>query len=154
MQAAVRAIIINDDTLLVMHRNKFGTEYDTLIGGAVEMGESFEQAILREIQEETGVQVQNPRPVFIDRAGEPYGTQYIFLCDYVSGEPVLSAAAPETTINAMGQNLYQPKWLPLAELANAPFKSEATKRAILFGAEHGFPEESVDITGKTTYTSW
>src|SRR4051812_20844149 len=84
MRSAVRAIIIKDDQLLVMHRNKFGTEYETLIGGGVDMNETFEQALYREIREETGVQITNPRLVFTERAGEPYGTQYVFTCDYVS----------------------------------------------------------------------
>jgi len=44
MKQAVRAIIIHNNNLLVMKRNKFGKEYYTLIGGHVEMGESHEVA--------------------------------------------------------------------------------------------------------------
>lgn len=45
MRRAVRAIIIKDKQLLVMHRNKFGTEYETLPGGNIEVGETPEQAV-------------------------------------------------------------------------------------------------------------
>jgi ADP-ribose pyrophosphatase YjhB (NUDIX family) len=45
MRKAVRAIIIKDDKLLVMNRNKFGKVYDTLPGGNVEIGETLEQAL-------------------------------------------------------------------------------------------------------------
>ena len=38
MRRASRGIVIKDNNLLVMHRNKFGTEYDTLPGGNVEAG--------------------------------------------------------------------------------------------------------------------
>ncbi|MDB5170056.1 MAG: hypothetical protein JWN82_452 [Candidatus Saccharibacteria bacterium] len=146
MRSAVRAIVIKDDALLVMHRNKFGMEYDVLVGGGVDMGETFEQALYREMQEESGVQIANPRFVFTERAGEPYGTQYVFVCDYVSGEPVLSEQSAEYAINAMGQNLYQPKWLPLSELPAVSFRSEALKQAILKGIKDGFPADPLDIT--------
>ena len=121
-------------------------EYETLIGGGVEMGETLEQALYREIKEECGVQVTNPRLVFIEEAGAPYGTQHVYVCDYVSGEPVLSPDAEESTINAMGQNLFQPTWRLLSELDTYTFRTEPLKRAILNGVKNGFPAEPLDIT--------
>ncbi|HEY1063982.1 MAG TPA: NUDIX domain-containing protein [Candidatus Saccharimonadales bacterium] len=146
MRSAARAIIIKDDALLVTHRNKFGMEYDILVGGGVDFGETLEQALYRELAEETGVQVTNPRLVFIEHAGDPYGTQYVFVCDYVSGEPALSQSSMEYAINAMGQNLYEPKWLPLKDLPAAMFRSERLKQAILTGIKRGWPTEPLDIT--------
>ena len=146
MRSAVRAIIIKDEQLLVMHRNKFGTEYETLIGGGVDMNETLEEALFREVREETGVQIVNPRLVFTERAGEPYGTQYVFLVDYVSGEPALAADAEERKISDMGQNIYEPVWRPLAELPAVTFRSESLKLALLNGVKNGFPSEPLDIT--------
>jgi ADP-ribose pyrophosphatase YjhB (NUDIX family) len=146
MRAAARAIVIKDDALLVTHRNKFGLEYDILVGGGVDFGETLEQALLREMAEEGGIQIANPRLVFIERAVDPYGTQYIFLCDYVSGEPGLSKSSMEYAITAMGQNLYQPMWRPLKDLPQTEFRSERLKQAILKGLKHGWPEEPLDIT--------
>jgi len=139
MRQAVRAIVIHDNKLLVMHRNKFGQEYDTLVGGGVDVGEGLEQALHRELNEETGVQITNLRRVFIEEAGDPYGTQHVFLCDYVAGEPSLHPDSDEAQIHRMGANLYIPKWLPLAELPAAPFVSERLKAAILQGLQKGFP---------------
>lgn len=147
MRSAARAIIIKDDALLVTHRNKFGMEYDILVGGGVDFGETLEQALYRELAEETGVQVANPRLVFVEHAGDPYGTQYIFLCDYVGGEPALSPHSMEYAINADGQNLYQPMWRPLKDLPQTTFRSEALKQAVLKGVKHGWPKEPLDITG-------
>lgn len=147
MRTAARAIVIKDDALLVTHRNKFGMEYDILIGGGVDFGETLEQALFRELREESGVQVTNPRLVFIERAGDPYGVQYIFLCDYVSGEPALATNSMEYAINAMGQNLYQPMWRPLKELPTTNFRSEPLKKAILKGLKNGWPKEPLDISG-------
>lgn len=147
MRTAARAIVIKDDALLVTHRNKFGLEYDILIGGGVDFGETLEQALFRELHEESGVQVANPRLVFIERAGDPYGVQYIFLCDYVSGEPALNPSSMEYAINAMGQNLYQPMWRPLKELPTTNFRSEQLKQAIMSGLKNGWPKEPLDISG-------
>lgn len=55
IRKAVRAIIIKEGQLLIMHRNKFGQEYDTLPGGNIEVGETPEQALYRELEEETMV---------------------------------------------------------------------------------------------------
>lgn len=145
MRQAARAIVIKDGNLLVMHRNKFGTEYDTLPGGNVEVGETLDQAVIRELFEETSVTVTNQRLVFVEEAGDPYGTQYIYLCDYVSGEPQLAPDSEEIHINKLGQNLYEPKWVTLAELPKLPFLSEKLKTAILNATATGFPAEPVQI---------
>ena len=145
MRRAARAIVIKDNNLLVMHRNKFGTEYETLPGGNVEMGETPDQAVLRELQEETSVVVANQRLVFVEEAGDPYGTQFIFLCDYVSGEPQLAPDSEEEYINKLGKNLYEPKWVSIADLPNLPFLSEKLKQAIIDAVAGGFPAEPAQI---------
>lgn len=146
MRRASRAIIIKDGNLLVTKRNKFGSEYYILIGGGVEMGETPEQAMYRELQEESGVQVANPRLVFTENSGFMYGLQNIFLCDYVSGEPVLDPESIEAKISLHGLNTYETVWLPLSEVATVPFRSERLRKAILTGVAQGFPKEPVDIT--------
>src|SRR5690348_11455988 len=101
MRKAVRGIVFKDNSLLVMKRNKFGHEYYTLPGGGIGMGETAEHTLAREMAEETGVQLGDARLVFIENAGEPYGTQYIYLIDYVGGEPHLAADAPEASIASL-----------------------------------------------------
>jgi 8-oxo-dGTP diphosphatase len=145
MRRAVRAIIIHENQLLVMHRNKFGKEYDTLPGGNIEIGETPEQALLREVGDETSVLYKNPRLVFAEEAGAPYGTQYVYVCDYVSGTPALKHDSEEAAIHRMGQNLYEPKWLSLDDLPSVPFVSERLKRAILHALKNGFPEQPIYV---------
>lgn len=139
MRKAVRAIIIHDNQLLVLHRNKFGTEYDTLPGGNIEMGETPERALEREVDEETSISFSNPRLVFVEEAGAPYGTQYVYLCTYLSGVPRLSEESEEAGIHRMGRNLYEPRWVKLDELPGLPFLSERLKHAILACVRTGFP---------------
>ena len=148
MRKASRAIIIHDDKIVVTHRNKFGMKYYILPGGGVDMGETPEQALYRELSEEACVGIRNPRLVFTEEAGEPYGTQYIYLCEYVGGEPALHPDSVEAKIHAGGQNLYEPKWMSLAEFATIELRSESLKQAILEGIKNGWPTEPVDVTGK------
>ncbi|HSX46680.1 MAG TPA: NUDIX domain-containing protein [Patescibacteria group bacterium] len=145
MRIAVRAIVIKDDQLLVMHRNKFGTEYDTLPGGNVEIGETHEQALFREIDEETTVTIADPHLVFLEHAGDPYGEQYIFLCRYVSGEPQLRNDSEEELIHRKGQNLYVPGWVKLSDLPSKPFKSEALRDRLLAAVQSTWPDTPVEF---------
>ena len=140
MRRAVRAIVVKDGKLLVMHRNKFGQEYYTLIGGGIDPGETPEQALVREVQEESGITLTQPQLVLVEEAGHPFGTQYIYLCQYVSGEPILHAESEEAKINALGKNLYTPMWISLAELHRLPFRSEQLKHELIKGLQHGFTQ--------------
>lgn len=148
MKQAVRAIVTNEDKLLVMRRNKFGTKYSTLIGGAVEMGESNETALRRELMEESGLTVGEIKLVFVEDAGEPYGEQFVYWCQYTGGEPALSPDTTEAKINQLGENIYEPGWLPIAEIANSDFVSSSLKEALLQAFEVGFPNEPVLLEWK------
>jgi len=145
MRKAVRAIVINDDKMLVMKRDKFGKQYFTLVGGGIDFGEEPLQSLLREIKEESGLQVKDPKLVFVEHSGDPYGDQYIYWCEYVSGEPKLDEKSIEATINKDGQNLYETMWLPLNQLKESPFLSETLKQALLNAFDKGFPAEPLEL---------
>lgn len=141
MRQAIRAIVTNGNQMLVMKRNKFGKQYYTLIGGGVEIGEELETALRRELMEESGFQVGRVQLVYIEEAEPPYGTQYIYWCEYKGGEPVLGADTIEAEINQDGQNTYEPMWLPIADLPNVNFVSSSLKSALIDAFTHGFPAE-------------
>lgn len=145
MRKAVRAVVVKNDALLLMHRNKFGEEYYTLIGGGIGVGETPEQALMREVHEESSLLVANPRLVYVEKAGDPYGDQFIFLCDYSSGEVSLPAASTEAKIHALGANLYEPVWLPIKKLAEVSFVSEALRNTLVKALTQGFPSQPQTI---------
>ncbi|MGF7228788.1 MAG: NUDIX domain-containing protein [Candidatus Saccharibacteria bacterium] len=148
MRQAVRALVVRDGYLLVMYRNKFGQEYYTLPGGSVNPNEAPMHALLRQINEETSLTIVNPRLVITDDAGDPFGMQYVYLCQYVGGEPKLSPTSEEAKITALGQNLYSPQWLPLHSLPSVPFRSEALKQAMMQGLSRGFSTTAIAINSK------
>jgi len=144
---AVRAIVIHNDKLLAMKRNKFGKQYYTLIGGEVNLGEDLETALRRELSEETGVTVGKVRPVFVEDGGF-YGIQYVFLCEYKGGELALRADSDEAKITVMGKNIYEPVWLPLSQVSQVPFRSASVAEAVLNGVANGFPSEPQELAWK------
>jgi 8-oxo-dGTP diphosphatase len=148
-RVSARAIVIKGDKLLVMFRNKFGKKYVALPGGAIDIGETPEQAALREVREETTIIAENPRPVFIDHASF-YGDQLVFRCDYVSGEPRLGPGTHEEAINKLGKNLYEPGWLPLSQLPDVPFLSSELQQAIIQATTSGWPEQVSEFTSHRT----
>lgn len=145
---SVRAIVLNGDKLLAMKRDKFGTQYYTLVGGGVNLGEDLETALLRELREETGLELGAVRLVFIENGGQIFGPQYIYLCEYAGGEPVLNPQSEEAKISALGQNIYEPLWLPVADIPNIPFRSYSVAEAILDGIRNGFPETPRELAWK------
>lgn len=139
MRKAARAIVIYDKNILLMKRNKFGTIYYCLPGGGIDMGETADQAVIREIKEETSLAVSPPRLVYIEEAGEPYGTQYIFSCEYQDGEVKLQPDSIEAQLNKAGKNLFEPLWVPISKFASLPFRSTVLQKELLDAFRDGFP---------------
>ena len=61
MRQCSRAIIIKDNQLLLMKRKQRDKQFYSLVGGAIEPGETPEQALTREVYEETSIEIANPR---------------------------------------------------------------------------------------------
>lgn len=146
MRQSVRAIVQRGDELLVMRRNRFGHEFYALVGGGIDEGETPEQALYREVKEETGIAIASPRIVLHLHAGPVFGMQYIYLCRYVSGEPALSVNSEEANAHAEGGNLYEPCWLPIEQLTATNLLPVELRSLLHKFLTEGFPDKPVDLT--------
>jgi len=90
----VGAVLVHEGKILLIRRGKEPLRGRWVVpGGTVEAGETLEQALVREVLEETGLLVR-PREVVtvfdrIERSGAAVLYHYVivdYLCDYVSGE--------------------------------------------------------------------
>lgn len=84
----VRGIIPYQGGILVIKRereiNNNKVEYYVFPGGGVENGESLEEAMKRELQEELGIKVSVKNQLYTDIYKEE--TNIYFMCEYESGE--------------------------------------------------------------------
>jgi 8-oxo-dGTP pyrophosphatase MutT (NUDIX family) len=138
---SARVIVVHHQNLLVMQRNKFGDVYYCLIGGEIEKGETAEQAALREAREETTLKLANPRLAYIEEIGEPFGTQYVFVADYVDGEVKLAPDSIEAKIMQTQDNRFTPLWVPISKFASLSFRSAVLQQEILHGLRDGWPKQ-------------
>ena len=63
VELTVLCLITDGDRMLLQNRTKNDWQGYTLPGGHVEQGESFVDAVIREMKEETGLDIKNPRLV-------------------------------------------------------------------------------------------
>ena len=111
MKIAVRAIVIKDENILVMYRNKYGSQYYTLVGGRAEKDETPEQALQREVKEETGLDIISSRLVYIEKHDGHYSDQYIYLCDVGPFNDVkVQVGSEEGLLNQLLANVHRPEW--------------------------------------------
>jgi ADP-ribose pyrophosphatase YjhB (NUDIX family) len=147
MSNAARAIIIEGDKMLVMHRNKHGSQYFTLVGGAAEEGETPEQTLVREVKEETGFVVTKSQFVFYEDHSAPYNQQYIFLCDLAPHDKTITIqdGSDESQLNRLGANTHTPMWVDVKAFGTLAFRTPQLQDAIIRGIKKGFPTEAIRL---------
>jgi 8-oxo-dGTP pyrophosphatase MutT (NUDIX family) len=106
----VHGVIARDGKLLVLKRAPTMTykpgSWD-LPGGHLKVGESFEECLVREIEEETGLTIARPRLLGIHNSVGPY-LQAIFGCDVIGAMHEIRLRPYEHV---------EARWVALAELA-------------------------------------
>lgn len=121
MRTDIRAagIVIKDSFVLLMERKSDDQHYFVFPGGGVEEGETPEQAVVRELEEETSLTVELNRLLYkitYDQQRPERNTQLFYLCSYVSGEPVLHSDSIEQQKMNEGNGVYIPQWVPLDKI--------------------------------------
>ena len=79
VELTVLCLITDGDRLLLQNRTKKDWTGYTLPGGHVESGESFVDAVKREIREETGLEIKNPKLAGVKQFPIEGGRYVVFL---------------------------------------------------------------------------
>ena len=74
------------EEVLLVHANNFRRPYYGLVAGFVETGETLEDAVRREVREETSLEIRNIRYFGSQPWPYPCGLMVGFTADYASGE--------------------------------------------------------------------
>lgn len=85
MRIRVAALVLREDSILLVLHQKGNKQYYLLPGGGVEPGESGQEALAREVLEETGLTVVPQRLVFTTESVSPdrsrHIRQQVYLCE-------------------------------------------------------------------------
>lgn len=129
----VGAVMLNGDRLLAMRDER--SPYFYLPGGRVKLGETAEQAVVREIQEELHVTAEIVRPLWLNQAffkEATDGLRYHELCVYflldVSNTVLLSSG--DSFCLTEGQRRSSFEWLSFERLKDEYFYPAFMKEAI------------------------
>lgn len=116
---AVIVLIRKGDEILLARGRNFKSEFYGLIAGFVETGETLEEAVKREVKEETGLNIKNIH--YFDSQAWPYpsGLMVGFTADYESGE-----------LHLQQEELKKAGWFQRTNLPKLPEKLSIARRLI------------------------
>lgn len=136
-------IVIKDNQLLVMHRKKEGREYWVFPGGHVEEGESSEEAVARELLEETNLQVKVLRLLYCHHLTNNQGgkqRQDFYLCEFVDGDLGLGSYTNEAKeMVDDNSSLYEPLWVNVEQVKNLLLYPLEIRDWLMEDLKNGFP---------------
>lgn len=130
----VAAIIVENGRILMARHRRAGVEYFVLPGGGVEYGESMEEALVRELQEEANLDIQVGAPVFLNDSVPPDKHRHIvniyFLASVVGG--TLAVGAGDKRLVGM-------EFVPLDAVPNLTLYPDI-RQDLVSGLASGFSE--------------
>jgi NAD+ diphosphatase len=101
--------IINADNILLARSSRHRAGFYSILAGFVESAETLEQAAVREVKEEVGVDITNLRYVGSQPWPFPHSLMTGFIADYAGGDIVCQP-----------QEIEEAHWFPLANLPEVP----------------------------------
>ena len=116
MRTRAGIVLIEDEKVALIERHRAGLDYFVFPGGGMDIGETPEQAAIREAMEELGVEVALKQKVVVFHFDQ--STQVYFLAERVGGEFGTGTGEEFTDANPNDpqEGIYIPIWMPIEEL--------------------------------------
>lgn len=86
LATAIIVLIHRGNEVLLVHAQNFRHEFYGLVAGFVETGETLEEAVIREVHEETGLEITNITYFGSQPWPYPCGLMVGFMAEYASGD--------------------------------------------------------------------
>ncbi len=143
MRIRAGGILIEDNKLALIERHRGKRHYFSFPGGGVDKGETFEEAVIREIEEELGLQVMVRRRIAeVTCNGK---IQHYFLVEKIGGE-FGTGTGEEYGEYDPNYGTYQPLWLPIVDLPNHNILPPQLSQLVFHSLANGWPAETVIIS--------
>lgn len=121
MHTRVTGVVIEDDAILLLDQDTEGARSWSLPGGKVENGETLEEALVREMREETGVEVEVGRLLYVCDVTSAHVVHITFEARRVGGQVGVVTEGADT------RPIRQVEFVPLDRLPELGFSETFTK---------------------------
>lgn len=119
LQIAIIVLIKREDLVLLVQSRSFKKDYMGLVAGFVETGETLENAVRREVREETGLEIKNIRYQSSQAWPYPCNLMVGYTAEYESGE-----------IKLQESELRKGGWFSREEMPSLPDEASIARRLI------------------------
>lgn len=112
---AAHALVVNKENKVLVMKRAECNDYKPLTwdipGGTVEVGETVEEALIRELKEETGIEIKPLHPIYaysnLSQLPKRQTVQLVYACEYKGGNVILNPEEHE-----------EYKWIDYPEIRN------------------------------------
>lgn len=111
-----RAIIVSNNQLVTMYRERQGKIFYTFPGGGMEENETEEECVKREVLEEFGMTVEPVKKAYIYESDSR--TEYFYVCNWISGE--FGSGEGEEYMPDRNKGVYIPKLINISDIPSLP----------------------------------
>ncbi|OGO64390.1 MAG: hypothetical protein A2030_00365 [Chloroflexi bacterium RBG_19FT_COMBO_50_10] len=146
MKSRAAVILIENDKIALIERNRSGRHYYAFPGGKVKEEETLAEAAAREAEEELGLQVEIGSLVAeIWYRGLP---QYFFLARPTGGQFGHGTGPEMMSAPGSKNGTYLPIWMEITELISQPIQPKILREYIWKSIHEGWPEIPQIVIGR------